>query len=277
MSRSPSAMRRSLAWTIPAMPSLIVRRYCSSARRTAAGRTARRRLHGVPHAGDDELRVRLHHVVLLLERLLGELPVHREPGTRTTTRRAATRPSRRRGWWRPARCTARSGGASSSRLIHAQPPQVSHCTGTRSMSPGWRLCSREACAAAARAVLRAVLAVAPAVERAGEAALAGAPPLARTLHAAVAAGVLEGPHLAVVGAHDDHRLVEDLVLDEVARRSGSPRAGRPSATPGARAARPPARRTRGRSSAPSATRSGTSIAKGTGSAVHLVIHDRCHR
>ena len=36
------------------------------------------------------------------------------------------------------------------------------------------------------------------------------------LDAAVAAGVLEGPHLAVVGAHHDDRLVEDLVLDEVA-------------------------------------------------------------
>ena len=36
------------------------------------------------------------------------------------------------------------------------------------------------------------------------------------LHAAVAAGVLERPHTHVLGAHHDDRLVEELVLDEVA-------------------------------------------------------------
>ena len=36
---------------------------------------------------------------------------------------------------------SRSGGALGSRLIHAHPPHVSHRTGTRSMSPAWRLCS----------------------------------------------------------------------------------------------------------------------------------------
>ena len=63
--------------------------------------------------------------------------------------------------------------------------------------------------------VRAVGAVAPAVERAGEPALARAAALDDP-DATVAAGVLEGPHPAVVGAHDDDRLVEDLVLDEVA-------------------------------------------------------------
>ena len=35
----------------------------------------------------------------------------------------------------------RNGGASSSRLIHAHPPHTSQRTGTRSMSPGSKLCS----------------------------------------------------------------------------------------------------------------------------------------
>src|ERR1700722_15680029 len=35
----------------------------------------------------------------------------------------------------------RSGGASGSRLIHAEPPQTSQRTGTRSMAPGSRFCS----------------------------------------------------------------------------------------------------------------------------------------
>src|SRR5256885_6951713 len=35
---------------------------------------------------------------------------------------------------------SRTGGASLSKLIHAHPPHVSHRTGTRSMSPGSRLC-----------------------------------------------------------------------------------------------------------------------------------------
>ena len=35
----------------------------------------------------------------------------------------------------------RSGGASSSRLIQAHPPQISHRTGVRSRSSGCRLCS----------------------------------------------------------------------------------------------------------------------------------------
>ena len=34
----------------------------------------------------------------------------------------------------------RTGGASSSKLIHAHPPHTSHRTGTRSMSPGSTLC-----------------------------------------------------------------------------------------------------------------------------------------
>ena len=109
----------------------------------------------------------------------------------------------------------RNGGASSSRLIHAHPPHTSHRTGVRSMSSGCRLCSANVFALRDVGV-RAVEAVAPAVERAGEPALAR-PATLDDLDAAVAARVLERPHLHVVGAHHDDRLVEDLVLDEVAR------------------------------------------------------------
>ena len=69
----------------------------------------------------------------------------------------------------------RNGGASSSRLIHAHPPHTSHRTGVRSMSSGCRLCSANV--RRLRDVgVRAVRPVAPAVERAGEPALARPPP-----------------------------------------------------------------------------------------------------
>ncbi len=64
--------------------------------------------------------------------------------------------------------------------------------------------------------VRAVRAVAPTVERAREPALAGPAPL-HELHAPVAAGVLERRDPHVVGAEHDDRLVEELVLHEVAR------------------------------------------------------------
>ncbi len=116
------------------------------------------------------------------------------------------------------------------------------------MSSGARLCSANVRRCGDARVL-AVGAVAPAVERAREAGRAGAAAL-DDLDAAVPARVLEGAHADVVGAHDDDRLVEDLVLGEVVGPAGSPRAGTPSARPGARAARLPLRRSRGRSSAP---------------------------
>ena len=64
--------------------------------------------------------------------------------------------------------------------------------------------------------VRAVSAVAPPVERAREPVLARAAALDEP-HAPMAARVLECPHAHVVGAHHDHRLVEELVLDEVVR------------------------------------------------------------
>ena len=110
---------------------------------------------------------------------------------------------------------AAAGAPSSSRLIQAQPPHTSHRTGVRSRSSGWRLCSENA---PAWVTLRvpAVGPVAPAVEGADEPAAAGAPALGDP-DAAVPADVVERPHAEVLGAHDDDRLVEDLVLGEVTR------------------------------------------------------------
>ena len=59
---------------------------------------------------------------------------------------------------------------------------------------------------------------APAVERADE-----GPPISVALdelYAAMAAGVVVGPHGVGIESHDDDRLVEDLVFDEVARLGG---------------------------------------------------------
>ena len=75
----PRRSRTSLACTIPAMPSLIVPQVLDvGVDERAAGRTAGRRAAG-NRVRDHQLRVRLHHVVLLDERFIGELPVHREP------------------------------------------------------------------------------------------------------------------------------------------------------------------------------------------------------
>ena len=61
-------MRTSLACTIPAMPSLIVRRYWMSASTNARGSNAAP-ARGAYRIRDDELRMRLDDVVLLDERL----------------------------------------------------------------------------------------------------------------------------------------------------------------------------------------------------------------
>ena len=109
----------------------------------------------------------------------------------------------------------RNGGASSSRLIHAHPPHTSHRTGDEvdvvrlQVVLGERLAPRDG-------GVRAVDAVAPAVERAGEPALAR-PSALDDLDAPMAAGVLERAHAHVVGAQHDDRLIEELVLDEIVR------------------------------------------------------------
>ena len=79
----------------------------------------------------------------------------------------------RRAWWPNGSRHCRSAGASSSRLIHAHPPHISQRTGTRSRSAGFEVVFGERLSPRDGRVL-AVRAVAPAVERAGETALAGA-------------------------------------------------------------------------------------------------------
>ena len=266
MSRRPSATRTSLACTMPAMPSLIVRRYWMSASTNARG-VERVRVAAAVARRDHELGMRLARRGSSRRTPRSRASSSPGAGTRTTTRCAATRPSTRRGSSRPARGTRRSGGASSSKLIHAHPPHISHRTGTRSMSPGCRLCSANVFLRGTNGVA-AVDAVAPAVERAGEPALARA--AARDdAHAAVAARVLERAHAHVVGAHHDRPTGRGSRTRRSRAVAGSPRAGTPSARPAATAARLPSGRSPGRSSAPSGRGRATSIAYGTGSA------DRC--
>ena len=213
MSRRPSAMRTSLAWTIPAMPSLIVRRYWSSASTKARG-SNRPPSRGGYRPGMTQLGMGLHHVVLLHERLFGQLPVHREaagvpplgpqrlhlPGVEDGGERLDALPQRRR-----VVVEVDPGAPAPHLAPHRREVEV---LGLQVVL-GERLRLRDE-------GVRAVGAVAPPVERADEPALAR-PPALDDLDAAVAAGVLEGPHAQVVGAHHDDRLVEDLVLDEVAR------------------------------------------------------------
>ena len=246
MSRRPSATRTSLAWTIPAMPSLIVRRYWISASTNARGSNvaprAPYRIPGMTSCGCvcttwyiswnacwasfqfTGRRHAYHHSV-------------RSDSTFHASRMVAA-----------GSMHCRNGGASSSRLIHAHAPHSSHRTGVRSTSSGCRLCSAERLALRDVRV-RAVLAVAPPVERAGEPALAG-PPTLHDLDATMAAGVLERPHLHVIGAQHDDRLIEDLVGDVVARLGDLLEPARHLPDAGPQHARLPARRSPGRSSAP---------------------------
>ena len=163
---------------------------------------------------DDELRMRLGDVVGLDERLDGQLPVDGQaagvpplglqrlhlPGVEARGERFEAVAERR--------CVE----------IEVDP---------RAAAPGLASDGREVEVAGLHVVLGerpaardggvlAVGSVAPAVERAGEPALAGA---ATDGHpdAAVATGVLERGDPEVLGAHHEDRLVEDLVLGEVAR------------------------------------------------------------
>ena len=150
----------------------------------------------------------------------------------------------------------RTGGASSSKLIHAHPPHISHRTGTRSRSSGSQVVLGERPPLRDRGV-RAVEPVAPSVERAPEPAVSQFPLPSTTFTPRWRQAFWNATTpMSSVRTHDD-RLVEELVLDEVVRLAGSPRAGTPSARPAARAARPPSRRSRGRSSAPSGRGRGT--------------------
>ncbi len=177
-------------------------------------RVERRALPDPEPRGDDELRVRLHDVVHLDEGLDAELPVHRE---------AAGVPLLGPHRLELPRLEVRGGRFEG--LAHGRGVVVE--VDPRAAAPGLaahryevevflhQVVLGEGAALGDRDVL-AVEPVAPSVERAPEATGADAAALDE-LHAPVAAGVLEGDDLHVVVAHDDDRLVEELVLDEVAR------------------------------------------------------------
>ncbi len=144
-----SAILTSLAWTMPAMPSLIVWRYCSSASTNAPASKP------------------------------SPLPPGKRPGIRScgcdcstwycstkastpsfqlTGRRAENHHSARIDSIFQASSTVakgsmhwRSGGASWSRLIQAQPPQTSQRTDTKLSSDGSRLCGAKELAWVTRA------------------------------------------------------------------------------------------------------------------------------
>ena len=171
-------------------------------------------LRGGYPPGDDELGMGLDHVVLLHERLFGELPVHREaarvpplgpqrlhlPGVEDGGERLDALPQR---WGIVVEVDP---GAPTPHLApHRREVEVVRLQ----VVLGERLRLRD------EGVL-AVRAVAPPVERADEPALAR-PSTLDDPDATMAAGVLEGPHAQVVGAHHDDRLIEDLVLDEIVR------------------------------------------------------------
>ena len=211
MSRKPSAMRTSFACTIPAMPSLIVCRYSRSASMYA--RVSNVAASGGAYLpGDAELRMRLDDVVLLHERGFGELPVHGEPACvpplgaqRLDFPRVEDRgerfdalPQRRRVVVEVDPCAAAPCLALHRHEVDVVGVEVVLGEGPR---PGHER-------------VLAVGVVAPPVERAREPVLARAAALDDP-DTAVAAGVLERAHAHVVGAQDDDRLVEDLVLDEV--------------------------------------------------------------
>ena len=156
--------------------------------------------------------MRLDHVVLLHERLFGELPVHGQarrlpplgpagrgqPLVLRTGEGLDALPQWRR------RVVEVDPGASAPHLaadrreVEVLRLQVVLGEGLRARHEG----------------VGAVGAVAPAVEGADEARLARTTAL-DDLDPAVPARVLERPHSKVRGAHDHDRLVKDLVLDEV--------------------------------------------------------------
>ena len=212
MFRRPSAIFRSFLWNMPSMPSHIVRRYWSSASTKALGSNLRAGLLRVAHARDDELRVGLDHVVLLLERLLRQLPVHREPAgvPPLGAQRLDLPPVEDRGGRLEALAQRR-------RLrIEVDP---------RAAAPHLAPHRREVDVPALELTLSERLphgdsgvgafgAVAPAVERAGEPGIAVASVDGHP-HTTVAARVVEGLHAAIGLPNDDDGLIEDLVLHPV--------------------------------------------------------------
>ena len=154
MSRRPSATRTSFACTIPSMPSLIARRYWISASMNARGSNgapgrSEYRIPGMTSCGCVSTTWYIStNASIASFQFTGRRPAYhfsvRSDSTFHASRMVAA-----------GSMHSRTGGASSSRLIHAHPPHISHRTGTRSMSSGSRLCS----ANVFRRGMRGVLAV----------------------------------------------------------------------------------------------------------------------
>ncbi len=178
------------------------------------GGVERRVLAQTEPCRDHELGMRLHHVVHLDERLDAELPVHGEPARVPPLgpqRLDLPRVEHRGGWIEGL--AERRGTVVEVDPRATAPLLAPHRDEIEVV--GIEVVLGERPPLGDRGVL-AVGPVAPAVERAPEPRLAG-PATLDDLDAAVATGVLERAHPEVVGAHHDDRLVEDLVLDEVAR------------------------------------------------------------
>ena len=162
---------------------------------------------------DDELGMGLHHVVLLHERLFGELPVHGETtGVPPFDPQRLDLPGVKDGGERLDALSQRwsivvqvdPGAPAPDLAPHGREVDVRRLQ----VVLGKRLLPRD------EGVL-AVRAVTPPVERADEPALARTSTL-DDLDATMAAGVLEGGRSPAFGAHHDDGLIQDLVLGEVA-------------------------------------------------------------
>ncbi len=132
-------MRTSFAWTMPAMPSLIVRRY-----RISASMTAR---VSIPPWPGEYLMPGMTSCGCASTTWYCSMKASSASFQLTGSRQAYHHSARIDSTFQASRTVAngsmhcRSGGASSLRLIQAHPPQVSHRTGVRSRSFGARLCS----------------------------------------------------------------------------------------------------------------------------------------
>ncbi len=132
-------MRTSLAWTIPAMPSLIMRRYWSSASTNARGSNVRGSRGGNRFGMTSWGWVSItwycsRNASSASFQLTGRRNEYHHSVRIESSFQASNVVAK-------GSMHCRNGGASSSRLIHAEPPHISQRTGTRSMSPGCRLCS----------------------------------------------------------------------------------------------------------------------------------------
>ena len=138
MSCRPSAIRMSFSCVMPPMPDPSVRMKYRLAWMTG--------FTDVDPGGcrGQQLRVGLRDVVALHEGRRRQLPVHRQQARLPPLGAQRARPCHSSCLDANGSMQSRNGGASSSRLIHAQPPHSSHRTGARSRSSAHMLPSSNA-------------------------------------------------------------------------------------------------------------------------------------